>query len=317
VELRLAHRPLEAEEEAVVEVARVIQAVLVADERVGEGADLEQAVPVGRAAREAADLEAEHDPDLAEADRGDEAREALAVAVGTRAPEIAVDHDDPVGRPAERDRSLAQRVLALGALGVLEHLAERALPDVQVRMTHEVAGADLAVLLRVHGISSLRAPRAISVSTPTSSRPMPGSGPIAWATGRSTRPVGRSGGQAAIHELVLARADGRLPRLMAAWARLDLLILDDLGLQPLTQAQAADLLELIEDRHGRRSTIVTSQLPVGHWHEALGEPTIADAILDRLVHNAYRIELRGESLRRRDTADPIDAAPTSPDDRSP
>ena len=119
-----------------------------------------------------------------------------------------------------------------------------------------------------------------------------------------------------LDELVLARADGRLPRLMAAWAKLDLLILDDLGLQPLTQAQAADLLELIEDRHGRRSTIVTSQLPVGHWHEALGEPTIADAILDRLVHNAYRIELRGESLRRRDpAADPIDAAPTGPDGR--
>ena len=105
-----------------------------------------------------------------------------------------------------------------------------------------------------------------------------------------------------LDELVLARADGRLPRLMAAWARLDVLVLDDLGLQPLTPAQAADLLEVIEDRHGGRSTIVTSQLPVGHWHEALGEPTIADAILDRLVHNAYRIELRGDSLRRRDLA---------------
>ncbi len=102
-----------------------------------------------------------------------------------------------------------------------------------------------------------------------------------------------------LDELVLARADGRLPRLMAAWARLDVLVLDDFGLQPLTAAQAADLLEVIEDRHGRRSTIVTSQLPVGHWHEAMGDPTLADAILDRLVHNAYRIELRGDSLRRR------------------
>jgi DNA replication protein DnaC len=70
---------------------------------------------------------------------------------------------------------------------------------------------------------------------------------------------------------------------MAGWARIDVLVLDDFGLQPLTAAQAADLLEVIEDRHGRRSTIVTSQLPIGHWHEALGEPTIADAILDRLV----------------------------------
>lgn len=101
-----------------------------------------------------------------------------------------------------------------------------------------------------------------------------------------------------LDELVLARADGRLPRLMAAWARVEVLVLDDLGLQPIPAARAADLLEVIEDRGGLRSTIVTSQLPVGHWHEALGEPTIADAILDRLVHNAYRLELRGESLRR-------------------
>ena len=101
-----------------------------------------------------------------------------------------------------------------------------------------------------------------------------------------------------LDELVLSRADGRLPRLMAAWARVDVLVLDDLGLQPVPPARAADLLEVIEDRGGLRSTIVTSQLPVGHWHEALGEPTIADAILDRLVHNAYRLELRGESLRR-------------------
>jgi hypothetical protein len=97
-------------------------------------------------------------------------------------------------------------------------------------------------------------------------------------------------------------AVGRLPRLLAAWARLDVLILDDLGIAPLSPAAAADLLELIDDRHGRRSAIVTSQLPVSHWHEALGEPTIADAILDRLVVNAYRIELRGDSLRRRDLA---------------
>jgi DNA replication protein DnaC len=111
-----------------------------------------------------------------------------------------------------------------------------------------------------------------------------------------------------LDELVLARADGRLPRLMASWARVDVLVLDDLGLQPVPPARAADLLEVIEDRHGLRSTIVTGQLPVGHWHEALGEPTIADAILDRLVHNAYRLELRGDSRRRTArAADPVEA----------
>jgi DNA replication protein DnaC len=115
-------------------------------------------------------------------------------------------------------------------------------------------------------------------------------------------------------DLVLARADGRLPRLMAAWARIDVLVLDDLGLQPVAAARAADLLEVIEDRAGLRSTIVTSQLPVGHWHEALGEPTVADAILDRLVHGAYRIELEGGSMRR--AHEPADG-PDRPEQASP
>lgn len=99
-------------------------------------------------------------------------------------------------------------------------------------------------------------------------------------------------------EIALARADGRLPRLMAAWARTDVLVVDDFLLRPLASDQAADLLEVIEDRVGLRSSIVTSQLPVSLWHEALGEPTLADSILDRLLENVHRIELRGESLRR-------------------
>ncbi len=101
---------------------------------------------------------------------------------------------------------------------------------------------------------------------------------------------------------------------MASWARVDVLILDDLGLAPVPPARAADLLEVIEDRGGLRSTIVTSQLPVGHWHEALGEPTVADAILDRLVHNAYRLELKGDSRRRAArAADDLAEASATPD----
>jgi DNA replication protein DnaC len=90
------------------------------------------------------------------------------------------------------------------------------------------------------------------------------------------------------------------------------LVVDDFALRPLLPEQTADLLEVIEDRAGRRSTIVASQLPVALWHEALGAPTLADALLDRLVHNAHRIELRGESLRRRHPdgqPDATDAAP--------
>ena len=99
-------------------------------------------------------------------------------------------------------------------------------------------------------------------------------------------------------ELRLAKADGRYGKLMLGYAKTDLLILDDWGLTPMTDPQRRDLLEILEDRYSKRSTIVTSQLPVTAWHEAIGDPTLADAILDRLVHNAHKIELRGDSLRK-------------------
>lgn len=99
-------------------------------------------------------------------------------------------------------------------------------------------------------------------------------------------------------ELALARGDGRHPRLLKSLGRADLLILDDFGLEPLDAGARHDLLEILEERYGRRSTIVTSQLPVTAWHDVIGDPTYADAVLDRLVHNAHRIELAGESLRR-------------------
>jgi DNA replication protein DnaC len=98
--------------------------------------------------------------------------------------------------------------------------------------------------------------------------------------------------------LALARGDGHHARLLKSLARVELLIIDDWGLAPMTAEQRRDLLEIMEDRHGRRSTMVTSQLPVEHWHEIIGDPTLADAILDRLVHNAHRLALKGESLRK-------------------
>jgi DNA replication protein DnaC len=97
--------------------------------------------------------------------------------------------------------------------------------------------------------------------------------------------------------LALARGDGRYSRLLKSLARVELLILDDWGLSPLTSQQGRDLLEIVDDRHGRRSTIVTSQVPVKHWHELIADPTIADAILDRLVHTAHRLALDGPSMR--------------------
>ena len=98
--------------------------------------------------------------------------------------------------------------------------------------------------------------------------------------------------------LALARGDGRHARLLKTIARVELLILDDWGLANLTPDQGRDLLEIVDDRHGRGSTIVTSQIPVEQWHEAIANPTVADAILDRLVHNAHRLTLKGDSLRK-------------------
>jgi DNA replication protein DnaC len=98
--------------------------------------------------------------------------------------------------------------------------------------------------------------------------------------------------------LALARGDGRHARMLKNIARLDLLVLDDWGLSVLTQSQRMDLLEILEDRNGRGSTLVTSQVPADQWHEVIGDPTLADAILDRLVHNAHRLALSGESMRK-------------------
>lgn len=104
------------------------------------------------------------------------------------------------------------------------------------------------------------------------------------------------------YTLAMARADGSYARVLAKIAKTSVLILDDLGLAALTDSERRDLLEVIEDRHGSASTVITSQLPVEHWHEVIGDPTIADALLDRLVHNAHKINLKGESMRKRKAA---------------
>ncbi len=101
-----------------------------------------------------------------------------------------------------------------------------------------------------------------------------------------------------LEDLEVARGDGRYLKLLKQLSKVDVLVLDDWGLARLTALQQRDVLELLEDRHQRRSTIATSQLPLSSWHEAMADPTLADAILDRLIHNAHRIELKGESMRK-------------------
>jgi DNA replication protein DnaC len=100
--------------------------------------------------------------------------------------------------------------------------------------------------------------------------------------------------------LTLARADGTYVKLLTRFARTDVLVLDDWGLAPVEDVERRDLLEIMEDRHGLRSTIWTSQLPIAKWHDHLGDPTVADAICDRLLHNAHRIVLQGPSRRKQE-----------------
>jgi DNA replication protein DnaC len=99
--------------------------------------------------------------------------------------------------------------------------------------------------------------------------------------------------------LGLAKGDGRYIKLLTGFAKTDLLVLDDFGLAKLNREHQHDMLEILEDRHGLKSTLVTSQLPVEHWHEQIGDPTMADAILDRLVHCAHKIQLKGGSMRKK------------------
>ena len=102
-----------------------------------------------------------------------------------------------------------------------------------------------------------------------------------------------------LQDMAIAKGDGRYPKLLTTLAKTDVLILDDWGLAKLTAEHRRDLLEILEDRHGTRSTLVTSQFPIEKWHDVIGDPTLADAILDRLVHNAYKINLKGASMRKR------------------
>ena len=101
-----------------------------------------------------------------------------------------------------------------------------------------------------------------------------------------------------MQEMEVGRADGRYVKMMRQLAKTDVLVMDDWGLAVLSDQHRRDLLEILDDRYNLRSTIITSQLPIALWHEAVGDPTLADAILDRVVHNAYKINLSGSSMRK-------------------
>ena len=138
-----------------------------------------------------------------------------------------------------------------------------------------------------------------------------GSASKEWASRFAEAPY-RANVARLLEELAVARVDGRYSKVLASLAKVDALVIDDWAITPLTADGRRDLLEVLDDRHQRRSTLVTSQLAVEHWHDYLADPTIADAILDRLVHNSYRITLQGESLRKRGTPDLTDLTAPNP-----
>ena len=158
-------------------------------------------------------------------------------------------------------------------------------------------GLDRASLLGLATASWVKAHHAVAIVGPTGV----GKTFVACALANAAIRRGHSAlylrGPRMLDELAIARADGRFARMLATWARTDVLVIDDYLLRPLSADQAADTLEVIEDRAGLRSTVFTSQLPISMWHAAIAEPTLADALMDRTLQNLQRIERQGESMR--------------------
>jgi len=159
-------------------------------------------------------------------------------------------------------------------------------------------GLDRSVLLRLASANWVRQAQVVLITGATGTGKTFVSCALAQAACRQGLSVRYFRTARLLEELALARADGSWPRFLERLQKTRLLVLDDFGLVPLSEVERRDLLEVIEDRTGRQATLVTSQLPIEHWHEAVGDATFADAILDRLVHHSHRIPLTGASMRR-------------------
>lgn len=190
----------------------------------------------------------------------------------------------------DRETRRYQRLLGQAKL----HL-EATVEDLNFR---KARGLDRSVVLRLADGEWIRQGQSLLITGATGS----GKSYLACALGHQACRHGLSARYYRLSRLLgdlkLARADGSYPKLLQRLARTRLLIIDDWGLAPLDDPGRHDLLEVLDDRYARRGTLVTSQVPVEHWHELVGDPTFGDAILDRLLHNAHRITLQGGSMRR-------------------
>ena len=191
---------------------------------------------------------------------------------------------------SERDNRRLRRLLQLAKLRL-----DASVEDIDFRSPR---GLDKSVVLRLAGCEWIRQHQVVLITGATGTGKSYLACALAQAAcrhGLSTRYFRLS---RLLDELTLAKADGSYPKFLDRLLRTQLLALDDYGMVPLNDVQRRDLLEVLDDRYGRRATLVTSQLPLEHWHDVIGDPTFGDAILDRLVHHAHRITLKGPSMRK-------------------
>jgi DNA replication protein DnaC len=204
---------------------------------------------------------------------------------------------------SERDNRRLRRLLQLAKLRL-----DASVEDIDFRSPR---GLDKSVVLRLAGCDWVRQHQVVLITGATGTGKSYLACALAQAAcrhGLSTRYYRLS---RLLDELTLAKADGSYPKFLDRLLRTQLLALDDYGMAPLNDAQRRDLLEVLDDRYGRRATLVTSQLPLEHWHDVIGDPTFGDAILDRLVHHAHRITLKGPSMRKKKPASDSSADPAA------